>query len=344
LALGVVPQLVGIHVLAWTQGLVVAILMLSLSLLVRTANEISLCQMTFAAIGAVVFYRLSDAGMPWVVCVVVAGIAAIPAGLAVSVTAIRLSGVYLALATLSFGLVVQSVFYPTSLMFGESGLPVFVPRPSWALDDAQYYYLVLAALLVCYGIVRAIEGARLGRFLQAKSDANHALVGLGVRTPALSMAVFCVAAGLAGIAGALTGPIFQVVGVGNFQAFPNSLLLVTLFVLGARSPGIGSLGASLIAAIALIVIPDYIHSATVLNSLNLLFGLAALEAAVASTGQSPFSRMLTRVTKRKQRTMSRRNDTELGSVPGDPWSESNLSVTDRKRPTSSSKATSWPTR
>jgi branched-subunit amino acid ABC-type transport system permease component len=277
------PHLVGSYLLDWTIGLVYVILMMSLSLLVRTANQISLCQMSFAAVGAIAAYHLTTLGYPWPVAVLGAGVAAVPVGALVAIAAVRFSGVFLALATLAFGVVMETAVYQTFLMFGGNVLPLPTPRPSFAQSDNAYYYVVLTVVAICYLIVRLIERSRLGQLLRSKADAPQALEALGVSNAVLQTVVFCVGAFLAGIAGALIGPIFGVVGETDFQTIPTSIMLVALLILGARNPRIGTLGAAIGGAIGLVVIPQYITSNTVLSCLDLLFGIAAVEAALAST-------------------------------------------------------------
>jgi branched-subunit amino acid ABC-type transport system permease component len=278
-----IPEFVGAHLSAWTLGMVFVILMMSLSLLVRTSNQISLCQMSFAAVGAVAYYQMQELGAPWWISVLVAGLAAVPIGAFLAIAAVRFSGVYLALATLAFGAALEIAVYPTGLMFGESGLPLLTPRPDFAQSNSEYFYLVLVVLALCYLFIRVLERSRLGLLLRSKADAPMAVNALGVSTSVLQTVVFCAGAFLAGVAGSLIGPIFRVIGAGNFQTIPTSILLVALLVLGSRNPRIGTLGASLIGAIGLVVLPDYISDGTTLSYLNLLFGVAAVEAAYASS-------------------------------------------------------------
>ena len=278
-----VPHLFETHLLAWTKGMIFVILMMSLSLLVRLSNQISLCQMSFAAVGAVASYHLVEHGMPWTLSLVFAGLIAVPIGAFVAIPAVRLSGVYLALATLSFGLFMQTALYESPWMFGDDPLPLITMRPSYAETDQAYFYLIPIVGAVCFLIVRLIERARLGQLLRCKADSPIALESMGVNTSLLPLAAFCAAAFLAGVAGALVGPTVGVVSKNDFATIPTSLLLVALLVLGARDQRIGTLGASIGGAIGLIVIPDYITSYNVLQILNLFFGVAAVEAAVAST-------------------------------------------------------------
>ena len=277
------PDLVGPHLLVWMVCLTYVIIEMSLSLLVRTSNQISLCQMSFAAVGAVASYRLIQVGVPWPLAIVGGGLITIPIGAIVAVPAIRLSGIYLALATLAFGIVLETTVFQTFLMFGGSGVSLATLRPSFATSDTKYYYLLVVAVALCYAFVRALERSRLGQLLRSKADSPEALEGLGVNNTALSSIAFCAAAFVAGIAGGLIGPIFGVVGSGSFETIPTSIMLVALLVIASHDKRIGTLGASIGAAIGLIVIPNYITSNTVLSCLDLLFGVAAVEAAVAST-------------------------------------------------------------
>jgi branched-subunit amino acid ABC-type transport system permease component len=278
-----VPILFKTHMIAWSKGMVFVILMMSLSLLVRLSNQISLCQISFAAVGAVAAYKLGQDGVPWLLCLLLAGLITIPIGAFVAIPAVRLSGVYLALATLSFGMVLQSAVYETSWMFGNNPVPLITQRPSFALSDQDYFYLIAAIGAVCYLIVLFVERSRLGQLLRSKADSPIALEALGVNISVLPLVAFCAAAFLAGAAGGLIGPIIGIASPGDFQTIPTSLLLVALLVIGARNPHVGTLGASLGGAIGLIVIPEYISSYDVLQCLNLFFGVAAVEAAVAST-------------------------------------------------------------
>jgi branched-subunit amino acid ABC-type transport system permease component len=285
-----VPQLFQSHILAWQQGVIYIILMMSLSLLVRLSNQISLTQITFAAVGAVASYHFASDGLPWTLSVLCAGLIAIPVGAFVAIPAVRLSGVYLGLATLSFGLVVETAVYTTGIMFGDNPLPLVTPRPSFATGQNAYYYLILVVAAICYVIVRLVERSRLGQMLRYKADSPVALEMLGVRINLLPLLAFCVAAFLAGVAGALLGPTVGVIGTDSFPTIPTSLLLVALLVLGGRNPRIGTLGASVGAAIGLVVIPGYITNYHVLQGLDLFFGVATVEAAAASSRMTELGR------------------------------------------------------
>ena len=125
-----IPSLVGDNLAIWASFLADAILLLSLGLLVRVSGQISLCHLAFAAVGAASFAHFTDSyHLPWLLALLLAMLVALPVGAIVAIPAIRLSGLFLALATLGFGILLQYLFYSTNLMFGltTSGIPA--PRP-----------------------------------------------------------------------------------------------------------------------------------------------------------------------------------------------------------------------
>ena len=125
-ALAFVPTFAGIHLADWSVGLAYIIVFLSLGLLVRTAGQVSLCHITFMAIGAAGFSHLAvNDKVPWFAALLIAGVIAVPIGAVLAIPAVRLSPLFLALSTFGFAIVVQHVFYSSSSMFGASdaGLP-----------------------------------------------------------------------------------------------------------------------------------------------------------------------------------------------------------------------------
>src|SRR4029079_7537057 len=98
------PSFAGIHLGDWTTAIATSILFLSLNLLVRTSGLVSLCQFSFAAVGAAAFCHLTnDVGVPWLLALVLSGLVAVPLGAVLAIPATRLPGIYLALATFGFG-------------------------------------------------------------------------------------------------------------------------------------------------------------------------------------------------------------------------------------------------
>ena len=274
------PYIVGPHLPVYSTGLGYVIIFLSLALLMRTSGQVSLAQLGFAAVGAAAFGRLAGhLGVPWLIAVLLGGLFAVPIGAVLGLTAIRRSGLYLALATFGFGVLLEQIFYPLSFMFGGGTGTVPAPRPSFATGDNAYYYVVLAFVIAVVGLVAVLHRSRLGRLLRAMSDSPIALNTYGTSVTAIKVIVFCISAFLAGLGGALLGPVTHSASAGDFASFA-SLILVVVSVLVPGNELVSSLGA----AIALIVVPGYITSAQVKNYLPLLFGVAALLVAMNQAG------------------------------------------------------------
>lgn len=273
-----VPLVVGTKLVFFSTGLVDVIVFLSLALLVRTSGQVSLAQLALAAVGASSFSHFAHGfGMPWLVAVLLAGVVAIPVGAIVAIPAIRLSGLYLALATLGFGLLMEQTSFSTRIMFGYYA--VNTPRPSFAQSDRGYYYVILAFALAAVALVAVVRRSRLGRLLRGMADSPLALSTYGTNVTVIKVLVFCISAFLAGIAGALLGPITGQANQTSFATFSSLLLVVVLVLQGP----VGEIRASLLAAAALAVLPGYVDNPHLNQYFPVLFGVGAIAMALAET-------------------------------------------------------------
>jgi ABC-type branched-subunit amino acid transport system ATPase component/branched-subunit amino acid ABC-type transport system permease component len=282
-----VPAWAGFRLSGWTTSLTYIILLLSLGLLARTSGQISLCQITFAAMGAVAFSKLSHgAGLPWIPALIVAGLIVVPIGALLAVPAIRQSGLYLALATFGFGLLVQDMFYQSSVMFGvtTAGIPMPKPHLSWLHVDSGrgFYYVVLFIAALTAIAVVIMTRSRLGRLLRALSDSPVALSTSGTSVQVTRVIVFCISAFLAAIAGALAGIVLSTATGTNFPP----LLSLSLIALVMISIG-GAPWYALVGAVGIGVIPTYASSANTTNYLEIVFGVAAVTVALGLKPRLP---------------------------------------------------------
>ena len=301
-ALVIAPHAVGNRLPVYVAGMGMVVVFLSLGLLVQLSKQVSLCHAAFAAVGAVALAHLGGGvGLPWPVALLGAGLCAVPVGAAVAVPAIRLSGVYLGLATFGFGILMQRVAYPTGLMFGDGGFRT-VPRPSVfagssaGIDprsDTAFYYVALAVAVVAGALVVVLQRSRLGLLLRALADSPTALATHGTSTNLLRVFVFCLSAFLAGIGGGLIGAsttaVQAVAGFGPFE----SLIWLTVLVIAGRSP----IRGALVAAFLLSVAPAYLGSGFAERQ-TIVFGLVALVAAVTSGGRFDLQARLATATER----------------------------------------------
>jgi ABC-type branched-subunit amino acid transport system permease subunit len=234
----------------------------------------------FAAVGATSFAHLAQAGVPWALALLAAGAVTVPVGAFVAIPAIRLAGLFLALATFGFGILVERFVFPMGVMFGEDGLAQ-APRPDFGIVDGSsaksFYYVALVVVLLGVGLINLVNRGRLGRLLRGMADSPVGLSTLGTSVNVTRVLVFCISAFLAAVAGALFASFSGTFGGASFPSFNSLLLIVVLAIAGA-----GELRAPLVAAVALYLVPSYLRSETFNEYLPVLFGVSAIAVAVLS--------------------------------------------------------------
>jgi branched-subunit amino acid ABC-type transport system permease component len=280
----VVPHVVGTNLPIWTAGMVYVIVFASLALLVWGSGQISLCHAAFVAVGACAMGHLTtDAHVPWAVALVLAGLITMPVGALVAIPAIRLSGLYLALATLGFGILMQQVIFPTESMFGR-GLRVSAPRPEFSYldgtDDIQFYYVVLVVMVLSLATIALIGRSRLGRLTRALAETPTVLSTHGLAVNVTRVIVFSVSAFFAGIAGGLTVSQFGVASGVSYGPLQSLLFLAVLAVCGTRL-----LRSAMLAGLLIAVVPGYFTSFDIDRQLT-AFGLVAVGAGIVIANRS----------------------------------------------------------
>lgn len=231
----------------------VALVALSLVPLTGFAGQVSLCQMSFAAIGALVMAHHGDGGDPLAlllaaaVCAVVGALVALPA--------LRLSGLYLALATAAFAVFLDRwIFLMPSFEVGGTTVKIFeggvvsvspLDVPGLDTTDPQVLLTVLAAVLAAgYLVVVAIRRSTFGQRLLAMKDSPAACATLGMDLTRLKLAVFALSAAMAGVGGALYAGTLGSVSPERFSLF-ESLPLLLLTVVGGIATASGAVFAGL---------------------------------------------------------------------------------------------------
>ncbi|MCU1691102.1 MAG: putative Sulfate-transporting ATPase [Frankiales bacterium] len=274
-----VPFLVGGRLVVFSNALAYVVLFLSLALLVNFSGQVSLCQVGFAAVGAAAFATFTtERGLPWLVALLLAGLAVVPVGALIAIPAIRLAGLFLALATLGFGILLAQVGYGLPVLFGgaKNG-SVSAPRPDLFSGDRAYYYVLVAAALAVSALVVGIDRSRLGRLLRAMGDAPTALSTAGLQVKVTQVLVFCLSAFLAGISGALLVPVTGFASQNSFSFFNSLIVLALLTICGRRT-----VPSAFAAAALLAVLPSYLDSEVLLRLQPVVFGALATAVAVAT--------------------------------------------------------------
>jgi branched-subunit amino acid ABC-type transport system permease component len=276
----VVPHVVGVRLPLYTTALAYVILFASLHLLVRTSGQVSLCQMAFAAVGAAAYAHAHTAGLPFALAVLAAGLVAVPVGALIAIPAIRLSGVFLAVTTFGFGILVELMVFPTAAMFGTDQAAA-APRPAGFDGDVAYFYVLLAAAAASVACVVAVRRSRLGRVLRAQADSPAAVAAHGASIKVARTLAFCISAFLAGVAGALLGPVTETASSLTFN-FGVSLTLLAVLLISGRRPVL----SAFVAASLFIVGPGYGSGGAVTEWSPVVFGVAAIIVATGATGRA----------------------------------------------------------
>ncbi len=211
IALGAV--LTGNNLYTMGNALALALLALSLVPLSGYAGQVSLCQFTFLGIGAVTMHWVAGGDSVLGLLAAVGVCAGVGAVLALPV--LRLRGLYLALATLAFAVLMDNVFFQSSSVMGIGGT-VTVGRPDifgmhFTTDRAFDVFLAVVLALCVIG-VGALRRGRFGRRLVGMNDSPAACSTVGLSLTITKLGVFAFSAGLAGLAGALYGGLNTTVG------------------------------------------------------------------------------------------------------------------------------------
>jgi branched-chain amino acid transport system permease protein len=212
-----------------------AIVMLSLVMLTGYGGHVSLAQFTFAGVGALAYAKLDQ---PNLVGLVLATLIAAAVGALVALPVLRLTGLYLALATLAFAQLMDKLVFESSWAFGFNGT-LQADRLSVLgvqISDTGAYTLLMIIVSVGVGwAILAVRRGRGGRVLIATRDSQTACGTLGLDLRWLRVGLFAASAGVAGLAGALFAGLRGTIGAQDFQFFQSLLLLLAAVVWGVTS-------------------------------------------------------------------------------------------------------------
>ena len=233
---------------------------LSLMVLAGYTGLVSLGHAAFLGIGAYAHvYFLQDLHLPWIVAMVLAAVLTAAVGMVVGVPALRMTGVYLTIATLAFALIIQEVFARWDKVTGGlKGKPVEKPALfgiSFA-SDQSFYYLCLAALIAALWVTANLLRSPTGRAWVAIRDSEIAAQSMGVHLAKYKTMAFAYSAGLMGVAGALFAH-----KIGFLAPDIFSVLLSIQFLLMVVVGGLGSLHGAVFGAVFVAMLPVGISQA-----------------------------------------------------------------------------------
>jgi branched-chain amino acid transport system permease protein len=241
-----------------TMVLSYAIALMGLNLLTGYNGQISLGHGAFYGIGAYGTAILMDRyGMPYWLCVPIAGLVSLAFGYLFGRPALRLEGLYLALATFALGIAAPQLLksrYFEPWTGGSSGIVLIKPEAPFGipLDPDQWFYVFsLAVSLLMLLVARNIVSGASGRAMRAMRDHPMAAEAIGIPGSHCKSVTFGISAGFTGVAGSLFAVAVQFVSPDTFGMFLSVSLLVGIVV-----GGVGTLWGSLFGAIFIMFVPD----------------------------------------------------------------------------------------
>ena len=247
----------GFRLFQFSQVLVYAIALLGLNLLTGYNGQFSLGHGAFYGIGAYTSAIMIDRwgiGYGWTIPA--AGIVCLIVGFLFGRPALRLEGLYLALATFSLALAVPQILkYFEDWTGGSQGIVLSKPKAPFHLpltEDQWLYLLTLAVTIVLFVLAANLLGGRTGRAIVAIRDNHIAAEAMGINNALYKSAIFGVSAAYTGIAGALSAIVIAFVAPDSFDVF-LSITLLTGIVIG----GFGTISGAVYGALFIQFVPNW---------------------------------------------------------------------------------------
>jgi branched-chain amino acid transport system permease protein len=286
-----------------------AIVFLSITVITGFAGQVSLCQATFATIGACATSQLAIAqGVSILLAMLIGALIAAAVGVLIAIPSMRLGGIFLALATLSFAYFFDQVILKLGWVSGGTSL-ADTPRPLLGSidfsNDKTFLVLVLIVLFVVSILVIWVRDGTTGRYLDAMRGSELAASSIGINLPRARIVAFGLSAAIAGLGGGLLASYTHSARASNLQAHfaPElGLVFVVLVVtLGSRTVEGAIQAAAGFVFFEAVVLPTWIPwiinlqpwyhmSSLPLGLQPILFGLGALTYAKHPEGILEFQK------------------------------------------------------
>ena len=236
--------------------LIYGVVGLGLMLLAGYTGLFSLGHAAFLGVGAYTQAYLTAQGWPFPLSLTVATLLSALAGIVVGLPALRVKGIYLGIATIAFGFIVEEVFARwESVTGGNAGMTVKPPSfgPYSIESDVAFYFLCLVVAVGATLLIVNLLRSSTGRALVAIRDSEVSAQSMGIHLAHYKTLAFSVSAGLAGLGGALYAHKIKFLSPDQFNIL-QSLDLLLMVVIG----GLGSVHGAFVGALFLITMPQLI--------------------------------------------------------------------------------------
>ena len=234
-----------------------AIALLGLNVLTGYNGQISLGHAAFYALGAYTSAIMIDKwAVPYALTIPVAGLLCLVAGFLFGIPALRLEGLYLALATFALSLAVPQILkYFEHWTGGSQGIVLSKPDPPFGLPltpDQWLYFMTLAILLLLFWLAANLLAGRTGRAIVAIRDHPIAAQAMGIDTALYKSLTFGVSAAYTGVAGSLSALVIAFVAPDAFDVF-----LSITFLVGVVVGGLASVPGAIFGALFIQFVPNW---------------------------------------------------------------------------------------
>ena len=255
-AVGIGADTYGLRI--FNMALIAAVSVLGLQIIVGLTGQFSFGHAAFYGVGAYTSALVTTKfGLPFLLALPLAGAAAALAGLLVA-PILRLSGHFLAMATLAMGeivfLLIVNLKWLTNGAYGIYGVP---PPGLFGFEiesEQAYFVLISAVLLLVYAALHRLVRSRFGRSLVAIRENELAAIACGVPAAQQKVKAFMIGTACAGVAGSLYAHYLAYISPDSF-AFLTSVQFLTMVVIG----GLGSLPGGIVGAIIVTLLPEYLR-------------------------------------------------------------------------------------
>lgn len=230
---------------------------IGLQILLGFCGQVSLGQAALVAIGAYACVFLERVGVPFAFALPVAALITAATGAILFLPVLRLRGLYLAVATMSLGFIIEEVAARwTSVTGGNAGVTV-PPARLLGLDvsgDRAFYYLCLAAIVGALALAANVARAPIGRAMAGVRDSLIAAQTMGVHAAGTKTIAFALSALLAGFAGGLYAHKLGYISPEQFTLSISIELLIMVLI-----GGLASLRGAVLGAAFIVLVPEVLH-------------------------------------------------------------------------------------
>lgn len=260
-------------------GVALAVIFLSYTLVTGEGGMLWLCQITFAGVGALASAQFAtEHGWPIIPAILMGGLIAAAIGVVIGLLTIRLGNLYVALVTLTFGLLMERLVFNLQT-FANFGAGVAVARPEFATTDKGFIYFGLGVFAIFAILTVNLRRSTTGLALNAVRWSENASRTMGLSVITMKMLVSGLAAFVAGVGGGLYALSFKQAIPLDYATLLGLVWLAVLVTFGVRSNI-----AALLGGLLFTLSPAFIQTVLKLDapwsSLPiLLFGVGAIALA-----------------------------------------------------------------